>query len=162
MKNELRSIATLINGTNQVKDVDGIARILVYNSDGLVAFDSSKNDTTNNTYLNYTTLSGQGNVISTKNYSERKPTQELNRDQCINNVFQVKPALTSFGLVNDFGKKIFVTEGSETTRVNCNGVSVTGYIRLTIEVPIDKFPFNVCETDVCSKKILKICKLDNM
>ena len=144
MYSELSGLSQVINATPvlaklNTASVNAFARIVAFDAEGLIAFDSSK-DNIKNTYTNYTLTIGSGNAISGSNYGTRKGTQKLNVDECAVNVYQVKPAQSHAPA--PYGT---VTEAGVYERMGCPGVSNVGFLRLTIEVDITAYPFNSCD-----------------
>ena len=162
MATQLQAAADSINASQALAalncaGVDAFARVILTDADGFLQYDSAKGPLVN-TYTNAQTLSGNGNGVSGKNYLARKSAVELNVNEDIDIAHQVKPAQSNSGLVDDNELKLIITESGVWIRSGCCGVSNTGYIRLTIEVNIECFPFNPCSVDPCLDLIPGPCK----
>ncbi len=134
---ELNGIIGSINASQYFKslftvNVPAFARIIVYNADGVLVFDSAQ---------------GQG-PLSTFNFGVLKGTQILNTDECQNVAYQIKPSTYSNQASSLYGQ--VVTEASAYERIGCAGVSNTGFLRLSIEVDIETYPFNPCQCTQCN------------
>lgn len=139
MNVELTGLLGSIYASNYIKCLSTVnipvhARIVVYGADGKLTYDSDKGL----------------DALSTDNYGTLKGTQVLNVDECQEVVYQIKPGTYSDKTSLRFGQVI--TEAGAYERIGCPGVSNTGFLRLTLEVDIDYFPFNPCYCDDCKIK----------
>lgn len=137
MSSELSGLVQVIQATPllaklNTNTVNAYARIVAWDAEGQVAYDTSKNT---NSYTNYV-----GNNISGSNYNTRKGSMILNVDECAVNIYQVKPAQSHAPAA--YGT---ITEASVYERMGCPGVSNIGFLRLSIEVDITAYPFNNCD-----------------
>ena len=144
MYKELAKIVPVIDDTKRLKELDtdkhhAKSRLIAFDCGGLVAFDSDKKENINS-YNNYITKDGDGNKITSSNYGTRKGTQQLNIYENLEVVYQVKPTLAKAAEITEF-----VTEAGAYERAGFPGIFNTGFIRLTIEVDINAYPFNLNE-----------------
>ena len=88
---------------------------------------------------------------SSNNIGGNKTIVNLNTDECVSQVIQVKPELSlNPNYAPDFTTipvvlPTWVTSASIVERSGCPGVSNTGFVDLVIEVDIKTFSFNSCE-----------------
>lgn len=137
MATELNGILGSINASPYFKSLSTVnvlafARIVVYGADGVLSFDSAQGE----------------NPLSTFNFGTLKGTQMLNTNECQNVVYQIKPATYTNPASSMFGQVI--TEASAYERIGCAGVSNTGFLRLSVEVDIECYPFNPCQCTSCN------------
>ena len=155
MANELNGLLLAMTSSVLLPQLSTISvnanvRLVAYDAAGLLAYDTAGSA---NTYVNYVTTSAAGNAVSGFNYGVLKGTQVLNTNECVESTYQVKPALSSFGLtLNEL--PLVITEAGMYERTGCQGVSNTGFIRLTIEVDINIYTFNPCQ---CNKECGNLC-----
>jgi hypothetical protein len=147
--NAISVVLNLSDGVATLNTPSGLpayTTIVVTNADGVVAIDSSfpvSPSSYFNTYDEYL----ERIVSGMPNLATRKPIQNLNVDECLQQALQIKPALslnTNQCPTSSEIPVVWATQASIFERTGCPGVSNTGFIGLSLEVDISAFPFKAC------------------
>lgn len=116
---------------------DAYGNIVYFKTNAPVTFETS-----NNTFNNAAT-----NSIAHFNLATTKPVQRLNRDECLENTYQINPIyLKDNELDNKF---LSNTIASIVARTGCAGIANTGFIRLSIIADSNCFPVPLCMKEAC-------------
>ena len=137
MVSELSSCQNLLRISPAINSLDASGNhinvaIITADAEAYIAYNSD--DISGNTFLN----ASEQNLGTEAN---EKNIMKLNVDECLETVYQVRPAFDKNGVA--------CTEVIISERTGCNGVSNTGFISLLVQVSLENYPFNYCSTGLC-------------
>ena len=72
-------------------------------------------------------------------------------NHCITGIYETQDIpIFPLTVLDSNSERLIITEGSITQREGCNGLANTGFIRLSIEVDVNCFSFNIPNYTNCN------------